>query len=106
MVDPEKFLFNDLEPSAAQKWTNCLTASPILTTKLSNDAYAFLPCAYLVLDGDLTLPQAYQQQMAALQGSKTGEFKMYHCPAGHSPHLSWTDGVVDTVLDFVNNISG
>lgn len=42
--------------------------------------------------------------MAALQGSKTGEFTMYHCPSGHSPHLSWTSGVVETALDFVKKI--
>ncbi|ROW10093.1 hypothetical protein VMCG_02034 [Cytospora schulzeri] len=103
---PEKFLFNDLDPADAQKWSRALTASPILTTKLSNDAYSALPSAYLVLEGDLTLPKEYQEGMVALQGQKTGQFTIYRCPAGHSPHLSWTDGVVDTALDFVKKIEG
>jgi hypothetical protein len=50
------------------------------------------------------LAKEYQEGMAALQGSKTGNFTMYHCPAGHSPHLSWTEGVVDTIWDFVEKV--
>lgn len=105
MVDAGKFLFNGIDPATAEKWEAGLTASPVLTTKLTNDAYSALPCAYLVLEGDLMLPKAYQEGMAALQGQKTGEFTMYRCPAGHSPHLSWTEGVVDTVLDFVQKVT-
>ncbi|AEO68384.1 uncharacterized protein THITE_2051219 [Thermothielavioides terrestris NRRL 8126] len=104
IVQAEKFLFNDLDPATAAKWAATLTASPILTTKLTNDAYSTLPCAYLVLDGDLTLPREYQEGMIALQESKTGNFSVYHCPAGHSPHLSWTEGFVDTIWDFVEKI--
>ncbi|KAI8635438.1 Alpha/Beta hydrolase protein [Xylariaceae sp. FL1651] len=59
MVEPEKYLFGDLSPEDARQWTKVLTASPILTTKLSNDAYAALPCAYLILEGDMTLPKEY-----------------------------------------------
>ena len=102
MVEPEKFLFNDLEPETAEKYAKTLTASPVLTTKLTNDAYSSLPCGYLVLDSDLTLPKEYQEGMISLQESKnTPPFTVYHCPAGHSPHLSWTDGVVDTVEKFL-----
>lgn len=42
--------------------------------------------------------------MAALQGQKTGEFVIYRCATGHSPHPSWTDGVVDTALEFVQKV--
>ncbi|KAK8023232.1 hypothetical protein PG991_006471 [Apiospora marii] len=104
MVDPKTFLFNGLPDDEADKWEATLTASPILTTKLTNDAYAALPCAYLVLEDDQTLPKEYQEGMAALQGQKTGEFVMYVCKAGHSPHLTWTRGVVDTVRDFASKI--
>ncbi|KAI1802572.1 alpha/beta-hydrolase [Daldinia bambusicola] len=104
MVEPEKFLFNDLERSEAEKWIPTLTASPILTSKLTNDAYAALPCAYLVLEGDRTLPKEYQEGMVAAQSQKTGEFTVYRCPAGHSPHLSWAQGVVNTVRDFIKRI--
>lgn len=100
MVDAEKFLFNDLDATDAKKWAATLTASPILTTKLSNDAYSVLPCAYLVLDADLTLPREYQEGMASFLSDVTGGCSVYHCPAGHSPHLSWTAGMADTICAF------
>jgi hypothetical protein len=31
-------------------------------------------------------------------------FTMYHCPAGHSPHLSWTKGMVGVVQNFTGNV--
>jgi hypothetical protein len=103
-VDAEKFLFNDLDAVEAKKWAATLTASPILTTKLTNDAYSALPCAYLVLDGDLTLPREYQEGMASLLASSMRGCSIYHCPAGHSPHLSWVEGMVDTIGTFVEQI--
>lgn len=107
--NPSKFLFNDLDEATAKHWAAALTASPILTSKLTNnDAYSALPCAYLVLDGDLTLPREYQEGMVqGLQASKAGSssnFTIYHCPAGHAPHLSWTEGMVDTIREFVEKI--
>lgn len=97
----ENFFFNDLEPEIGKKWAATLTASPILTTKLDNDAYAALPCAYLILEGDQTLPKDYQENMVAFQTQKTGAFTLYSCPAGHSPHLSWTGGLVEKIQDFI-----
>jgi hypothetical protein len=75
-----------------------------MKTKLTNDAYAELPCGYLVLDGDRILPREYQEGMVALQESKTGKWRMWHCPAGHAAHLSWTEGVVDTTLEFLGGL--
>lgn len=60
----------------AEKWVATLTASPVLATKLSNNAYAALPCAYLILEGDMTLPKEYQESMVALQAQKTGDFTL------------------------------
>jgi hypothetical protein len=77
-----------------------LTAAPLVTTALTNDAYAALPCAYLVLERDRILPKVYQEGMVAAQSEKTGAFKMYHCQAGHAAHLSWTKGMVEAVMDF------
>ncbi|KAF3764469.1 hypothetical protein M406DRAFT_330803 [Cryphonectria parasitica EP155] len=50
IVEAEKFLFTGLDQAQAKEWAAGLTASPILTTKLTNDAYSALPCAYLVLE--------------------------------------------------------
>jgi len=104
MVEPRKYLFNDLDAESAERWAKTLTASPVPTIKLSNDAYGALPCAHVVLEGDLTLTKEYQEGMIALQEAKTGKFTVYRSPAGHSPHLSWTDGLVETVQDFVARI--
>lgn len=51
------------------------------------------------------LPQEYQEGMVAAQSVKTGDFKLYRCKAGHAPHLSWTDGMAETVLDFAASLS-
>ncbi|KAK4243665.1 hypothetical protein C7999DRAFT_44560 [Corynascus novoguineensis] len=104
IINVERFLFNDLDEASAKKWAATLKASPVLTTRLTNDAYSSLPCAYLVLDKDLTLPREYQEGMASLQSCKTGNFPIYHCLAGHSPHLSWTEGLVNTIQDLVEKI--
>jgi hypothetical protein len=104
ITSPENYLFNDLEPEIAAKWTPTLTASPVPKTILTNDAYSSLPCGYLVLENDLMVPKAYQEGMAALQGQKTAPFKMYHCAAGHAAHLSWTEGIVDTAQDFLKEL--
>ncbi|OTB01040.1 hypothetical protein M426DRAFT_75444 [Hypoxylon sp. CI-4A] len=104
MVQPEVFLFNGIDQAEAEKWKATLTRSPILSSKITNDAYAALPCAYLVLEKDRTLPKEYQEGMVAAQAQETDEFTVYRCPSGHSPHLTWTDGLVNTVQDFVEKI--
>ncbi|KAI1332549.1 Alpha/Beta hydrolase protein [Xylariaceae sp. FL0255] len=35
---------------------------------------------------------------------KTSELTIYSSPAGHYPHLSWTDGLVETVQDFLRKV--
>jgi hypothetical protein len=42
--------------------------------------------------------------MASLLTLKNANSSIYHCPAGHSPHLSWTGGMVDTICNFVEKI--
>ncbi|KAK6839128.1 hypothetical protein PG987_004994 [Apiospora arundinis] len=59
IVDAEEFFLNDKNPKEAKEWATTLTGSPILTTNLTNDAYATFPCAYLILEGDLILPNEY-----------------------------------------------
>jgi hypothetical protein len=106
LVGAEKLLFNDLEESEARKWAATLTAGAgvSLTSTLTNEAYAALPCAYLVLEEDAILPKEFQEGMVAMQAHKTGGFTMYRCPTGHCPHLSWTNGVVSTLQEFIEKI--
>ena len=98
-------MFNDLPSEEAANWAKTLTASPTTAiTKLTNDAYKALPCAYLLLERDQMLAKEYQEGMMMLQASKTGDFKVYRCQAGHSAHLSWTNGLVETVQDFIGQL--
>ncbi|KAE8158265.1 hypothetical protein BDV40DRAFT_304337 [Aspergillus tamarii] len=58
-VDAPRFFFNGLDAESAAKWTATLTASPVNTDRLANDAYSTLPWAYLVLEDVLTLAKEY-----------------------------------------------
>ena len=78
-----------------------LTASPIFTSILDNDAYTAIPCAYLLTTNDLALPLAFQEQMVALQQARAGvRLSVYRSECGHSPHLSCTDELVAKIQDF------
>jgi hypothetical protein len=75
-----------------------------LASRLGNNAYADVPCAYAVLDRDAVLLKELYAMMVALHNDKTGTFVIYNCPTGRPPHLSWTEGVVSTVQAFISTI--
>ena len=97
-------MFNGLDTAEAEKWTATLTAAPINTGILTNDAYATLPCAYLVLDDDYVLLKEYQHAMVMEQKQLGYDFTVYHAPTGHSPHLTWTKPLAENVAQFVDMI--
>ncbi|RDW72402.1 alpha/beta hydrolase [Aspergillus mulundensis] len=99
-----QYLFNDLSPEEAKKWESTLTASGIMTAPLTNDAYSVLPCAYVVLENDAILPKEFQELMVGIQRERGVEFTVFRAPAGHSPQLSWTEGLVESVKEFVGGI--
>ena len=77
------------------------------TIVLTNDAYTTLPCAYLVTDNDIALPPAYQDGILTMQNQRPSvKMTVYRCPSGHSPHLTWTEGLVRAVSDFRRKIVG
>ncbi|KAL9013914.1 MAG: hypothetical protein Q9173_001419 [Seirophora scorigena] len=100
--DGAKYLFNGLDEATAKYYEATLTASPPLRTVLDNDAYAAVPLAYLVTESDLVLPSAYQEGMITAQSQRPGvKLSVYRCAAGHSPHLTWTEGLVSAIQEFV-----
>jgi hypothetical protein len=109
LKDPINDFFHDVDPDDAKDYAEMLSASPVDTSVLTNDAYAALPCAYLVCNGDRILPKEYQEGMVAAQAQKTGEFRIHHCEAGHAPHLSLPKAVLDAAfrlyLDVQSDIS-
>lgn len=101
VVEPTRFLFNDVDATTAEKWAATLTAGPILTSPLTHDPYANLPCTYLVLEKDMTLPVEYQEGMVAGQNAKCErQIALLRAPCGHAPHLSWTEGLRDAIEAF------
>ena len=99
--DGAKYFFNGLDDAAAKRYEATLTASPVFTTVLHNDAYTALPCAYLVTVNDLAIPSTYQEMMVSMQSQRPGvNMSVFKCPAGHSPHLTWTEGLVEKVREF------
>lgn len=78
-----------------------MIASPVFTTVLDNDAYTALHYPYLVTEDDLALPAVYQDGMVVMQSQKPEvDLTVFRCPAGHSPHLTWTEGLVAKVREF------
>ncbi|KAJ5092767.1 hypothetical protein N7456_008628 [Penicillium angulare] len=101
ITDPVKYLFNDLEPIEAEKWAATLSAAPIPRSPLTHDPYSGLPCAYLVLENDLTLPKEYQEGMIAAHNAvNKRQISTLRCHASHSPHVSWTVGLRDEIEKF------
>lgn len=82
-----------------------MTAGPILTTVLDHDPYTQLPCAFLICENDLALPFPYQEMMVAMQANRVEtNFTAYKCDAGHSPHLTWTEGLVERIQEWAGSI--
>ncbi|KAJ5715969.1 uncharacterized protein N7483_013150 [Penicillium malachiteum] len=102
LVDAPKFMFNGLNAVEAEKWTATLTAAPINTGILTNDAYATIPCAYLELTDDYILPKEYQEAMIMEQKELGNDFTVYYAPTGHSAHLTWTEPLAKNVANFVD----
>lgn len=101
MHNPAKYLFNDVDDVTAKKWAATLTAAPVMTCPLTHNPYAALPCAYLVLEKDCAVLKVHQEAMAC---SQVKSFETYYAPCGHSPHISWTGGLVSTIEKFANQI--
>jgi len=99
--DAAVYFFNGLDDATAAKYEKTMTASPVFTTVLKGDPYTEVPCAYLVCEQDQALPAPYQEGMVALQSSRPGvDITVYKAPCGHSPHLTWTEGLVEKVKEF------
>jgi len=100
-----KYFFNDVDEAKAKYYESTLTASPVFSTVLTNDAYTALPAKFLVTENDQALFAAYQEGMLALQNQRPGvDIAIVKAPAGHSPHLSWTKGLVAEVKSFGESV--
>lgn len=65
---------------------------------MENDAYAALPCIYLVTENGLAVLAAVQEGVVALHIQRDGvDVKVVRCPNGHSPQLAWTEDLAEEV---------
>lgn len=105
-VNSAHYFFNGLPEDTAKYYESTMTVTPFLTTVLDNDAYAELPCAYLITESDLSLPAAFQESMVAIQAQRAEvRLAVYRCDTGHSPQLTWTDGLVDCIQSWASSIT-
>ncbi len=45
--------------------------------------------------------------MVAMQSQRPGvDMTVFRCSAGHSPHLTWTEGMVEIVMEFGERLRG
>ncbi|TVY17973.1 hypothetical protein LARI1_G003974 [Lachnellula arida] len=106
-IDGAAYFFNGLDADKAKYYESTLTASPAFFSVLENDAYAPLPCTYLITDDDMALPAAYQEGMVALRNQRPQvNIGVVRCSSGHSPQLTWTEGLVAELQKFGKPLLG
>lgn len=64
----------------------------VQTTKLTRASWRYIPSTYLICEGDQAAPPQYQEMFAANANSR-----VERCSAGHSPHLSQVDMLVQKI---------
>ena len=102
-----KVFLHGLDEEKAKYYENMMTASPILRTVLESDAYSALPCVYVVTENDIGVPTSAQEGVVGLQNMREGvDIKVVRCQAGHSPFLTWTEGLVREVQKFGKELAG
>jgi hypothetical protein len=53
----------------------------------------------------MALPAAYQEMMVEMHAKREAtNFTVYRSNTGHSPHLTWTDGLVECIQEWAGSI--
>ncbi len=97
-----KTIYNDLPDHEAALWESriILQSYNVQHTKLSREAYGYITSTYLICDEDQAVPPQYQEMFA-----HRAKAQIYHCNAGHSPHLSQPDALVQRIVETVEEVS-
>lgn len=98
-INPATTLFNDLSPELADEWSRKLKSRPTVgwngTVTYCGWA-AGPPSVYLVCETDRAIPPPIQYQLAQMAGSK-----IETCSAGHLPHVSMPERVVEVIKNAI-----
>jgi predicted alpha/beta hydrolase family esterase len=94
-------LFADFSPDIAQELEAQLIpqSHKVEETKLTRSAYEYVPSTYLICENDRACPKEFQEMFATRTGAKVLRAKV-----GHMPHLSWTEGLGDKILEDLENV--
>ena len=69
-------------------------------TKLEYPGYLHVTCGYLLCENDRMAPIAIQERLVKDMKDAGAEVKTWRRPIGHEPHLAWTEGLRDLLLEF------
>lgn len=99
-------MFHDLDPAAARKWKAGLYGVSGINDNVNSRC---VRCAFVHVFGfgvrfNVT-EEILGNNSVDARAEEGSEFIIYRYPAGHSPYLSWTKGVVvGIVLGFVRKL--
>jgi hypothetical protein len=72
-----------------------------MTSKLTNEPYSVLPCAYMIYENDrVVLPWYQEKKIKAVEEKSGKKFDVYKCLGGHDSFLSHADLYVDSIEQF------
>jgi pimeloyl-ACP methyl ester carboxylesterase len=73
-------------------------SAPSFGGALTYPGYKYVPVSYLFCEEDLTVPPEMQQRFIdLLQKESEGKVVVSKCTAGHVPHLSQPDAVIEAI---------
>lgn len=99
---PVAFFYHDLPADEGSEWASKILALPgPQTARLTNASYLSVPCAYLYTETDKVVIPTQQEDMTRKVEPLGVQLKKFRYQGGHSPQLSWTDGVVKAAIEFV-----
>ncbi|KAF2826215.1 catalytic protein [Ophiobolus disseminans] len=90
-----QLLYSDLLAADATMWESRMIpqSHAVQSTKISCEGWRYVPSTYLVCGQDKAVAPRYQEVFAGVAGAR-----VRRCEAGHSPMLSWTEGLVGEIL--------
>lgn len=94
-------LYHDLPAAEAQYWESKIIdqSYAVQETKMTNEAFRFVPSTYVVCENDRGPPPQYQEMFGANAGAN-----MQKISSGHSPMLSHTSELADMIDSTVRSV--
>ena len=100
-LSPATLFFNDLPESEASEWVGKLLSQPAegWTCTTTYCGWREVPSVYIVCEKDAVLPQALQEQFAAIANSRLERIN-----AGHMPHISQPEQLSRLIIEAAQSL--